>query len=213
MQNIDKVRNIFLSGEIRQATNSDIMSITGIKPHQQVYQLTARLVEDGFLSYTKSSREKVFFLAENQNSTQEKKGISKEIQQIQTLLDVGFESVGVWLFDGDAIELTLTKHGASKKVLYAFVSENTVLYIGKTIRTLRQRLSGYINPSKTQSTNIKNNNKIKNLLKQGKEIEIFVFAPQENEFVYKGISVNLAAGLEDNLIALIQPLWNDTGKT
>ena len=212
MQNIDRVRNVFLNSDVSQATNSDIVSITGIKPHQQVYQLTARLVEAGFLSYTKSGREKRFFLAENKNPTQKKKETPKDTQQIQALLDIGFEAIGVWVLDGDSIKPTLTKHSASKKVLYAFVSENTVLYIGKTIRTLRQRLYGYTKPGVSQSTNIKNNKKIKDLLKQGEKVKIFVFAPKENEMTYKGISVNLAAGLEDNLIALIQPLWNDTGK-
>ena len=97
-------------------------------------------------------------------------------------------------------------------MLYAFISNDKILYIGKTTRSLAQRLYGYVNPGVSQSTNIKNNKKIKTLLKQGEELKIFVFAPQENEIVYRGIPVNLAAGLEDNLIALIQPMWNDTGK-
>ncbi|MBT3187736.1 MAG: GIY-YIG nuclease family protein [Anaerolineae bacterium] len=142
----------------------------------------------------------------------EKKETTKNPQPIQTLSDIGFEAVGNWLLDCDAIKHTLTKHGASKKVLYAFTSEDEVLYIGKTIRSLTQRLYGYINPGSSQSTNIKNNKKIKTVLRQGKEIKIFVFAPQENEIAYRGIPVNLSAGLEDNLIALLQPLWNDTGK-
>jgi hypothetical protein len=87
------------------------------------------------------------------------------------------------------------------------------LYIGKTIRSLSQRLYGYVNPGPSQSTNIKNRQKIETILRQGKEIKIFVFAPHGNEIVYRGIPVNLAAGLEDSLIRIVKPPWNDTGKT
>ena len=93
MSNINKVRNAFLNGDIRQATNSDIVNITGITPHQQVYQLTTRLVEEGFLSYEKSGREKIFFLKGTQNPVQEKIKTPQEPSQIQILLDVGFEKV------------------------------------------------------------------------------------------------------------------------
>ena len=72
MTNIEKVRNIFLSGDFTEATNSEISKITGIKPHQQVYQITTRLVDEGFLRYTKRGREKVFFLVENRNIAQVK---------------------------------------------------------------------------------------------------------------------------------------------
>lgn len=87
------------------------------------------------------------------------------------------------------------------------------MYIGKTIRSLSQRLYGYVNPGPSQSTNIKNRQKIETILRQGKEIKIFVFAPHGNEIVYRGIPVNLAAGLEDSLIRIVKPPWNDTGKT
>lgn len=117
MRNIEKVRNMFLSGDFTEATNSEILQVTGIKPHQQVYQLAARLIEEGFLCYTKRGREKVFFLVENRDIAQVKNGKSafrlsnnqtnsvvdrKEnslgislSQNIQILIDAGFGSVGV----------------------------------------------------------------------------------------------------------------------
>ncbi|MBT3323124.1 MAG: GIY-YIG nuclease family protein [Anaerolineae bacterium] len=214
MKNIDKVRGMFLREDISEATNSEILVVTGIKPHQQVHQLTSRLVDEGFLSYRVSGREKIFFLTKMQNSVQEEqeKPTDNEHQQIQALLEIGFEAVGVWVRNGDTIKYILTKHSAAKKVLYVFTSEGEIVYIGKTVQKLSQRLYGYINPGPSQSTNIKNNEKIKTMLRQEKEINIFVFAPQENEIIYRGIPVNLAAGLEDNLITLLKPLWNDTGK-
>ncbi len=212
MKNIDKIRGLFLSGTIVQATNSDILKITGIKTHQQVYKLTAKLVSEGFLSWKKEGRGKLFFLASNNHPAEKKQEQSKKSSSIQALLNLGFEDVGIWELGGEKIKNKLTKYASSKQVLYAFVIDEKVLYIGKTIRSLSQRLYGYANPGSSQSTNIKNNKKIKTILERGEEIKIFVFAPQKNEVAYKGIPVNLAAGLEDNLISILQPPWNDTGK-
>ena len=236
MKNIERIRALFLSGHVTEATNSEIVKITGIKPHQQVYQLTARLVESGFLAYAKRGREKVFFLARSQNDDQHDVVSAKDFTQppdssmyvnvhematvsdtstttdIGELLRVGFEEVGAWLLEGDTIKCQLPKHGESKKILYAFVSGDQVLYVGKSVRSLAQRLNGYRNPGPTQRTNTKVHRKIKDVLRQGKEVKILVFAPSEDEIIYRGIPLNLAAGLEDGLIARLQPPWNDTGK-
>jgi len=64
MTNIERVRRLFASGTLRGATNADILRITGISPHQQVYQLTQKLVDEGFLRFERRGREKVFSLAD-----------------------------------------------------------------------------------------------------------------------------------------------------
>jgi len=136
-----------------------------------------------------------------------------EIKNIAKLIRVGFEAVGEWLLEGGILRYRLSKYSEARKVLYAFVSNGRVLYVGKSVRTLAQRLDGYMKPGPTQSTNIKNHQHIQDMLRQGKEMKIFAFAPAEDEMVYRGIPLNLAAGLEDGLIAELQPLWNDTGRT
>jgi len=226
MKNIDIVRQLFLRGDIIKTSNSQIGKITGIQPHQQVYQLTNTLLKEGFLQCSEHGREKIFYLNDTNSSkinadliTSQSDDHSKttdnshvSTKEYKMLIDVGFENVGHWKLINDNIDFQISKCGKCKKVLYAFTSANQVLYIGKTIRTLNQRLGNYKNPGPSQPTNTKNNQNISDLLKQGKNVEILVFAPG-NPISYRGIPINLAAGLEDNLIEIIKPPWNATGKS
>ena len=69
---------------------------------------------------------------------------------------------------------------------------------------------GYQNPGPTQSTNIKGNKLIKELLATSAPVEIYAL-PDNGLLYYGGFHVNLAAGLEDNLIATLSPPWNRAG--
>lgn len=129
---------------------------------------------------------------------------------LQILLDLGFEEAGAWLTSGGVLQCVLTRHAAESSILYAFVSQEQVLYIGKSIRTLRQRMYHYQKPGPTQRTNIVNHANIHDVLVQGGSVQIFAFAPKE-QIQYRGVPVNLAAGLEDTLIGRLRPLWNRTG--
>lgn len=129
---------------------------------------------------------------------------------LQILLDLGFEEAGEWLASQATLKYSLVRHAAESHILYAFVSHGQVLYVGKSVRTLSQRMYNYQNPGPTQSTNIINHANIRQVLEQGATVQIFAFAPKE-QFNYRGIPVSLAAGLEDTLIARINPAWNRTG--
>jgi|GEM_PF-2962933 len=211
MKNIERIRKLFADGDVTAATNSEIRRVTGIEPHQQVYQLTARLVEDGFLTFSISGRQKVFYLVQGQEdlpvidknsavSAQLPNSISDTNTQVEKLVRIGFEYVGEWLLENKTVKHHLSKHNSTKKIVYAFATEGRILYIGKSVRSLSQRLNGYSTPGPTQSTNIKNHQNITKLLGEGKRVEIYVFAPSEDEIIYRGIQLNLAAGLEDSLI-------------
>jgi len=92
-------------------------------------------------------------------------------------------------------------------VLYAFVSNGEIKYIGKTTQPLKGRMASYQNPGPTQSTNIKNNENIKMLLEADEAVDIFIL-PDIRLLHYGGFHINLAAGLEDSLISEISPPWN-----
>ncbi len=134
------------------------------------------------------------------------------LQGLYILRKVGFEEAGEWVLESNTVRYLLSQNVGEEQVLYAFVSEGRVLYVGKTVRSLPQRLKGYMKPGRTQRTNERIHQKIERLLRKGKEVRIFVFAPAEDEIVYRGVRVNLAAGLEDELIAMLQPEWNEQGK-
>lgn len=147
-------------------------------------------------------------------SSDPQEDISAEINGVLTtdskrfLLSFGFEEVGEWLLEGSSLQFVLSRHGDEQNILYAFIAQEEVKYIGKSNQTLSRRMNGYKQPGPTQSTNINNNARIKDLLLKGMPVQILVFV-QEEEMPCRDIPINLAAGLEDNLIARIRPPWNN----
>ena len=133
------------------------------------------------------------------------------MENIEKLENMGFRYVGEWKLENKNPKYNLSESANSKNILYAFVCDKEVLYIGKSVRTLNERMYGYRNPGLTQTTNQKGNKKIKELLDQGKNIEIYIL-PDNGLLCYGGFHVNLAAGLEDSLVANLKPKWNETGK-
>jgi hypothetical protein len=126
---------------------------------------------------------------------------------IQTL---GFEDSGYWFLENNNIDFKLFKPQKETNILYAFVVDDEVVYIGKSVQSLFKRMYLYKNFGPSQYTNIRNHASIKDCLDQGKTVRVYAFI-QQVPMEYKGIPINLAAGLEDNLISILKPLWNMTG--
>ena len=123
---------------------------------------------------------------------------------------MGFRKCGEWRMEDGKLKCVLTDNAAAPNVLYAFISEGTVLYIGKTVNSLKKRMYGYQNPVATQSTNLKGNKFIREFLAGGRVVEVHAL-PDNGLLFYGGFHVNLAAGLEDSLIKKIDPKWNKIG--
>jgi len=124
------------------------------------------------------------------------------------LLSIGFHCIGHWVLDDDKIKPILNSNINDRNVLYSFVVDGEIQYIGKTIQPLIKRMGGYKNPGKSQTTNIKNNRNIMGVLKSGGTVDIFAL-PDNGLIKYGIFHLNLAAGLEDSLIATISPPWNN----
>ncbi len=121
---------------------------------------------------------------------------------------IGFVPAGRWYLTAGSLKFELNDaHRSAQKVLYAFVVDGQLTYVGKTMRSLKDRMAGYSNPGPTQSTNIKNNKNIRECLEQRKSVEILVL-PDNGLLHYGGFHVSLAAGLEDDVIRKLSPLWN-----
>ncbi len=133
---------------------------------------------------------------------------SQPTENLQFLLKLGFEEVGMWVLNGNSVQFQLTKNENERNILYAFIVQGNVNYIGKSTMTLGGRMNGYRNPNLSQITNINNNARIKELLQKGTPVKIYALVPKE-EILYKGFPLNIAAGLEDNLLARIRPPWNE----
>jgi hypothetical protein len=132
------------------------------------------------------------------------------MELIDRLITAGFVSCGVWSLETAKLRCTLSNHAAAKNVLYAFVCGKEILYVGKSVQSLRKRMREYENPGPTQTTNLRANLKLGELLQGGTAVRILVFA--DNGLLhYGGFHLNLAAGLEDSIVRDLKPLWNVTG--
>jgi hypothetical protein len=127
--------------------------------------------------------------------------------KLDRIKSIGFTHAGSWKLVEGVLLFELNDLGAAHNVLYAFVVDDELMYVGKTVQPLRSRMAGYKNPGSTQSTNIKNNGKIRECLTHQQRVEILVL-PDNGLLHYGGFHVNLAAGLEDSLVRELQPAWN-----
>jgi hypothetical protein len=128
------------------------------------------------------------------------------------LLRIGFSPVGFWILNERLnIQFDLNSNQNTRNILYAFISNGEIKYIGKTINTLNNRMTGYQNPGPTQNTNIRVNALIKRSLEADTPVDVFILA-DNGLLSYGGFKINLAAGLEDTLIYEINPEWNYSGK-
>lgn len=139
----------------------------------------------------------------------------------EALLILGFRDIGRWTVTPGGRSLEYLLDGVdpqaddalldARNALYAFVIGDEVKYIGKTARTLRERFVGYQNPHASQRTNIRNNRNIRDALAGGAEVRVLAFSPISH-LRYRDFKINLAAGLEDELIATFGPPWNGRDK-
>lgn len=128
------------------------------------------------------------------------------------LLKLGFIKVGFWDLDKKNNTFQLLSHQDSTKLLYCFIANKEIKYIGKTTTTLFNRLRGYQRPGSSQRTNLRVNKKINSLLQKGECVDIYVL-PDSGLLKYGDFQLSIAAGLEDILISELKPEWNITGKS
>lgn len=120
---------------------------------------------------------------------------------------IGFRKIGQWSFEGGRPVPRMVDVPRQRNALYAFVSDNKALYVGKTTSTLTVRLRGYASPGPTQGTNIRCRANILAELNGGRLVEIWAL-PDEGLLQLGGFRLNLPAALEDDIIATLKPRWN-----
>ncbi len=135
------------------------------------------------------------------------------MNHLSLIESVGFRCVGRWHVTCKGLDFAIDKEvKGARKSLYAFVHDAEVLYIGKAMGRFTGRLSGYKTPNQGQRTNFRVHPLLAEIAGRPMDIAIYHFQPSE-EVRYRGILLNLAAGLEDMLIETISPRWNMNGRT
>lgn len=124
------------------------------------------------------------------------------------LTEIGFIKAGFWQIIDGSLKYHLDGRFIDvKNNLYAFVCDGEVKYVGKITRLLRNRMYHYSRPGSSQSTNIKKNANIIDMLSNNIAVDILVL-PDSGLMHYGQFHLNLAAGLEDSIISVIRPEWN-----
>jgi hypothetical protein len=138
-------------------------------------------------------------------------------KRVESIEKLGFREVGNWTLKDEEIFFVPKREQTQKKIVYAFVVDNVVEYVGVTADgALEERMGGYQNPGKSQFTNIRINGKIKDLLNPKCKKSVIVYAVSNDE-IRQNIKetadfINFAVGLEAGLIKEIKPEWNIKGK-
>ena len=133
--------------------------------------------------------------------------ITQTPNKFKELKKIGFSKAGLWVMKQGSLCLELDKYGDHSPALYAFISVNRILYIGKTRQALKRRLYFYGKPGPSQRTNRRVNNLLVEQLKTIPSIDIYAFCPS----IIKKIGIfklNIPASLEDDIITKTRPLWN-----
>jgi hypothetical protein len=94
--------------------------------------------------------------------------------------------------------------------VYAWVLGRKVVYVGYAWNLYNRTNAHRRNASRTLKYPRRHLIELGRALKQGKRIRIFIAIPKPRTF--NGLPVNTALGLEDGLIGLLKPEWNDLRK-
>ena len=138
--------------------------------------------------------------------------VSEKMNPLALIKSVGFRRVGTWHGRDDGLDFAIDAEVRGKRwSLYAFVDGSEVLYLGKSTGPFASRLCGYRRPAKSQQTNVRVNPLILALVRAKKTIAIYHFE-SAGLLQFNGVTLNLAAALEDPLIAQICPKWNMNGR-
>ncbi len=123
------------------------------------------------------------------------------------LQEIGFELAGEWLLDDGEPRIEVRRYSAAANVLYAFVSEQELLYVGRSGRALALRMQGYEQGGPPRSVRARNRDRIVAMLMLDQQVALYAM-PDPGSMLYGSFRVNLAAGLQHSLIDVLDPPWN-----
>jgi hypothetical protein len=126
---------------------------------------------------------------------------------VEILKLAGFERIGRVVLSSDEICFAIQSWPLASSTLYAFTRLEDVLYVGKTSKSLQQRLRGYQHPGPSQSTNIRVASELSAAIKRGDEICVYALTNWE-PVSFRGLLVDIPAGIEQAVIFATHASWN-----
>lgn len=122
---------------------------------------------------------------------------------MKKIVDLGFKKIGVWKKDEKGIFWNLKNFKEMRDVVFAFVSNQEIVYIGVTEIELKTFLQEFIEPLDIDLEKIT----IKNLLLEelvNNEVDIFVLKNRK----FFGLMKKFTLVQINELIERVNPLWN-----
>lgn len=132
---------------------------------------------------------------------------AKDTTALARLQEIGFEVAGEWLLDDGEPRIQVRRYPNAANVLYAFASDDELLYIGRSGRSLRIRMAGYEDGGPLRSTRARNRERIAAMLMMDQPVQLHAM-PDPGNLLYGSFRVNLATGLQHSLIEALDPPWN-----
>lgn len=138
---------------------------------------------------------------------------------LHELQRLGFVYSGTCLLVNERLQIEIMANSEEKNVLYAYVQNEIIKYVGYTENSLSNRILGYKRPSTGQRTNLRINANILQILTNAGSVDVYCFANPEPMY-YRGLQLDVAAGLELSLVKAaaqyhrenrLEPLWNIRG--
>ena len=126
---------------------------------------------------------------------------------LERLLALDFDHAGYWEMSKGKVKCALHRHSKEPNAIYAFVVDREVMYVGKTSRTVNERMTNYEQTNSSRSTTFRCNSNITQELDAGRRVDVYVLLDRAR-LAYEDMPVRLADGLEPTLIALFRPPWN-----
>ncbi|HWE73697.1 MAG TPA: hypothetical protein VG328_11100 [Stellaceae bacterium] len=188
MSNRDRVLDFLNSAGPDGATNADIVSSTGIKPHQQVFQITQALIREGLIKGIQSGKDWRFWPRKNasfESKEQEAKRLTSTLSIVNATAHIWDQpdtvTVGVkinWIPLG-RVTLSETStlvfpRSPTAPGLYRFrirKESRESLYVGET-ENLARRFGNYRHPGPTQQTSMRINVRLRADLKAGADVSV-----------------------------------------
>lgn len=126
------------------------------------------------------------------------------------LKEVGFRKVADWYLTNNKLKIVINIADDNKQVLYCLVVNDIPMYIGKSGKSLKVRMSQYSLGHVGQKTSKRIHDNLKSVLANDETVEVYTLYDQAL-LHYGAFHINLAAGLEDSIIYEISPKWNIHG--
>jgi len=126
---------------------------------------------------------------------------------MQNLTDLGFAYIGECRAEFGRLRVDVARNGDRGPALYAFVSGDDLLYIGRTSVPLAKWLARYTEPTPTPKEVFRNRALLLSRLSVGQSVEIWALVDWE-PVSHRGVDIDVPAGLEAALVRHLRPEWN-----